>query len=630
MKKIYGFIILLICFSWGSVYADTYGIENFSVDVTVLENGDMLVKEVFSMNGTYNGMARDYYYENTNALEFTGELDSFFGSSIYNGSGITLKQIRAMDQGSIIDFDILGNSGTLFKQVREASNGMFGVYTESFLNGGKRYRIYNPSSKRQLFYIEYVLHDMAILHDDIAEIGWNIFSNNFLESIHHLDVKIHIPNNQEILRVWAHGPLYGESKILSSDTFQITIDGLDAHTAIDTRFVFDKSVLRSPKKMTHISALDSILTVEEKLANDANQKREEVKRLLEEEQKRKERLRYVYTGVDIVYWLFLVVFMIRVYKRHDKEYVSLFKTKYFRDFPSDYTPATVGYLMHQKITNDDLSASVLNLIYQKVITFEKLDKKDYVLHYHSEQKVLSASDKSLIKMIFGSKEVVTLSEVKKRAKKSYSSFLDYYNDWKMLCLSEAKKEDLFEKKGKIRTISVCYAFLGLFIGAIGIEYSFIFSMIVIISSMLAAIYFGSFYRRTVKGNEQYVRWKALKNFMKDFGLMDQKDLPEIVLWEKYLVYAVTLGCADQLAKTMELKIKEYPDSTYDGVYFTSFHDQMVFHHIMSTSMTSAVSIAQSAHAEAIASSSSSSGGGFGGGFSSGGGSFGGGSSGGRF
>ena len=36
--------------------------------------------------------------------------------------------------------------------------------------------------------------------------------------------------------------------------------------------------------------------------------------------------------------------------------------------------------------------------------------------------------------------------------------------------------------------------------------------------------------------------------MLDFGRMDTKDLPEIVLWEKYLAYAVTLGCADKLAK----------------------------------------------------------------------------------
>ena len=118
--------------------------------------------------------------------------------------------------------------------------------------------------------------------------------------------------------------------------------------------------------------------------------------------------------------------------------------------------------------------------------------------------------------------------------------------------------------------------------------------------------------------------------MEDFGTMDKKDLPEIVLWEKYLVYAVSLGCADKLSKTMQLRINEFNDTDLIDIHYSmrTMRDMMVFNRIMSSTVTTAVNNAYSA--QSIANSSNSSGGGFGGGFSGGGGSFGGGSGGGRF
>ena len=137
-------------------------------------------------------------------------------------------------------------------------------------------------------------------------------------------------------------------------------------------------------------------------------------------------------------------------------------------------------------------------------------------------------------------------------------------------------------------------------------------------------------KKTVKGNEHYRKWKGLKYFMEDFGTMDKKELPEIALWEKYLVYAVSLGCADKLAKTMEIRVAELTDADMLTMVYDvhMMRDIMIFNHIISSSINSAINNAYSA--QSIANSSNSSGGGFGGGFSGGGGSFGGGSGGGRF
>ena len=127
---------------------------------------------------------------------------------------------------------------------------------------------------------------------------------------------------------------------------------------------------------------------------------------------------------------------------------------------------------------------------------------------------------------------------------------------------------------------------------------------------------------------------GLKKFLQDFSNMDKRELPEVTLWEKYLVYALPLGCAKKLAKDMEIRIKEIdPNSTvltdFDYMQRTIMINSIINNAVVS-SITSAYAEKSRQEMAKVASSSSSSGGGFGGGFSSGGGFGGGGGGGGRF
>ncbi len=631
MKKLFGVLIFLItCFMVPiGVKASDYGIENFNMHVTVLENGDLYVREAFSMNGTYNGMDRDIDFENIFASKFTGDKESFNGSDIYNGAGIELVQIRAIPYTNSTSWEEMETGGTKFTKTYHAEAGEFGVYTENRTSSGVSYRIYNPSSKKHFFYLEYMIKNMAVVHEDVAEVGWNIFNDNFRESIHHFKADIYIPNNQNLLKGYAHGPLVGNIELDGNDHIIITVDDLYGNTAMDTRFVFDKEAVKGSTKFSYMEALDTIVSVETEKAEIANQKREEARKKVARDKK----VTLFMTVVSSVFggaWLIGLAFLIfNVYKKHDKEYDSTFKTEYFRDFPADYNPSTVGYLLHQNVSNNDLSACLLNLIYKKVVTFEQLDKKDYKLVYHENEALMNASDRQLVKLIFKDKEI-TLNELKKKAKSGYSSFISNFNRWKNLATIEAKEENFYENKAGIKLKSSLYSVLGLVLAVLAFRYILLFGIIIFILALVSLIYFLSFTKKTPKGNDHYLKWKALKKFMEDFGTMDKKDLPEIVLWEKYLVYAVSLGCADKLSKTMQLRVSEFNDVDFVDIHYSmrTMRDMMVFNRIMSSTVTTAMNNAYSA--QSIANSSNSSGGGFGGGFSGGGGSFGGGSGGGRF
>jgi uncharacterized membrane protein len=138
----------------------------------------------------------------------------------------------------------------------------------------------------------------------------------------------------------------------------------------------------------------------------------------------------------------------------------------------------------------------------------------------------------------------------------------------------------------------------------------------------------TFTKRSVKGSEHYYKWKAFKKFLKDFGRFDFKNLPEVSLWERYMVYATLFGLAKEVSKAMNVQIKELENNgLYTGNYYPTFTDWYVYNSINDIFVNSVhenISTITSERANSV----SSSGSGFGGGFSSGGG-FGGGGGGGH-
>lgn len=119
------------------------------------------------------------------------------------------------------------------------------------------------------------------------------------------------------------------------------------------------------------------------------------------------------------------------------------------------------------------------------------------------------------------------------------------------------------------------------------------------------------------GTEQTAMWKAFKKFLLDFSNLKDAEIPSLVIWEHYLVYATSLGIAkeviDQLPKVFSEAELSNPDLTYMGGY-RNFNSLYFMNNAFSNTMSKVSSAVSSAQ---IANSTKSSGGGFGGGFSGG-------------
>lgn len=625
------------------VYAD--GTARYYIEVNVLDTGDAEIKELKLMDGVYKGYKTSIKYKSNGLSKFDGSKSSFEGSDIYNASALT--NVKVYDvKFTTTDFSVINKENKEFVLVNSAKKGDYGVYTKTKNSEGVDIMSYQPSSYARASLITYTLKDLVVVHNDIAEIAHDFIGTDYAEEINNLIIRINLPSSSKELRIFSHGPLNGNNRIIDDKSVEITYKRLPKNNPVDARVVFDKSLVPKATKKSNADGLNKILEVEKERANYANKLRESAR-------KREKMLQTLAIIMEILLgiWLIgLVAIVYKFYNKNDKEYRSEFDGKYFRDFPEEYTPSTVSYLMNKSINNLSFNAGILDLIRKKAITIEEvtIDKKglfknkqqkDYKLsrNMNFNLDTLSTSEKKLFNLLIGTVgngDYVILGDMKEFSKDydNAKRLISGYDSWRYACESEAETEEFYENTKKEKTNCILYSLIFIPITFLALLCGSNMGRVLLMDlfGILAIIYFSSATKRTKKGNEQYHKWKGLKNFLADFGRLDEKDLPEIKLWERYLVYATMFGLAVKVQNAMKMNLERMNYS--DNIDFTYLYfDNYYFSNLMTNAVNSSFSSARGTiSTHELASSSDSSSGGYGGGSSFGGGGFGGGSGGGRF
>lgn len=625
------------------VYAD--GTARYYIEVNVLDTGDAEIKELKLMDGVYKGYKTSIKYKSNGLSKFDGSKSSFEGSDIYNASALT--NVKVYDvKFTTTDFSVINKENKEFVLVNSAKKGDYGVYTKTKNSEGVDIMSYQPSSYARASLITYTLKDLVVVHNDIAEIAHDFIGTDYAEEINNLIIRINLPSSSKELRIFSHGPLNGNNRIIDDKSVEITYKRLPKNNPVDARVVFDKSLVPKATKKSNADGLNKILEVEKERANSANKLRESAR-------KREKMLQTLAIIMEILLgiWLIgLIAIVYKFYNKNDKEYRSEFDGKYFRDFPEEYTPSTVSYLMNKSINNLSFNAGILDLIRKKAITIEEvtIDKKglfknkqqkDYKLsrNMNFNLDTLSTSEKKLFNLLIGTVgngDYVILGDMKEFSKDydNAKRLISGYDSWRYACESEAETEEFYENTKKEKTNCILYSLIFIPITFLALLCGSNMGRVLLMDlfGILAIIYFSSATKRTKKGNEQYHKWKGLKNFLADFGRLDEKDLPEIKLWERYLVYATMFGLAVKVQNAMKMNLERMNYS--DNIDFTYLYfDNYYFSNLMTNAVNSSFSSARGTiSTHELASSSDSSSGGYGGGSSFGGGGFGGGSGGGRF
>ena len=615
--------------------------DKFLSEIKILEDGSIKVRELIKLNGEYNGMNREVYSRNPNNELETGTLNDVRGNStLYDGSSITDVRVGSLSDDGNLSFDDFNRSVNYFDSVSYASNGDSGKYININHVDSIYLKLYNPSDLDEIFYIEYTINDVVVVHNDVAELAFNTLGDGYTENIGDYEVKVILPGNDSDYRVWLHGPLNGNIKRVNNKEVLGTYGFLGAYNPVSIRLTFNKGLVPNATKTSGLTALNAIIDYQTRLSDEANSEREEANRMA-----------IIIISGCIIWGIFSSAFALIIYFKDKKVKKAGFNMEYFRDFPANYGPEVLEYLLSKKVTEKSLSATILNLIYKKVLKVEKIEtfkKEDYMLKLQKhDENILTETEKIALELIIkevGNTQEVVLSSIKEHCSNlsNANKFIDLYNKFIKISTESGKKEQFYQKMPTIALLSVAFSLLGFVLAYF--SYNFGLTTISIIIVILAIVLIilvltRKFY--TKKGAEHYAKWMAHKRFLEDFSRFDEKELPEVVLWDKYLVYASILGCADKLSKDMNMRIDNV--SNIDGTPYTTYHPYISHYYITSSVFSSinsgvhtAVSSSQASIAASQRSSGSghfgggSSGGGFGGGSIGGGGSFGGGGGGGRF
>jgi len=529
VKKIFAVIssIILILLIYSSCYADTqkkYHIEKYLIDATIDSNGDIIIEEniTYSFTGQFNGVTRD--------IGFTDADDIILQKVI-----ISYKDGRQKD---------VVPSGTDY----ESGSGTEGTYAQKKRNNILYLKIFEPSySELKTFTYVYKLDNVVKVYDDIAEFYWGMIDDKWESSISDISIIIDIPLGaaKEELKVWAHGPLEGLSEIVDENTFRFTLNSLPPGTLLEARLVFPKKLVPGASRIISRDGLQDIINEETGWADEANTKREEARKKVERTDTITNLLNIL--SIPLVFvWIFLVILF---YIKFDREPKPRFDGKYYRDIPSDITPAEVSYLMSfGGIYPKEITATLLDLVQKGYLKLESVIIKrkrifgtkeiptyQFSFADNPPPKLLKAHETRIISWFIneiGENGRFTLEDIMDEAKGRTSglTFKRNYDLW----VIEAKKEGKADKfldtkashKGKIigTLAAVFYFFWGVLLSR-----QFGGSPLAVPISVLGVIMFLYSVRikkRTAHGAEEHSKWKALKKFLLNFSRMDKKDIPE--------------------------------------------------------------------------------------------------------
>ncbi|MDD3654210.1 MAG: DUF2207 domain-containing protein [Desulfotomaculaceae bacterium] len=504
----------------------------------------------------------------------------------------------------------------------------------------------DATDEQRVFDISYRVVNAVKVHGDVAELYRKFIGSDNAQKIREVVVNLKLPagaanyeQGKDIL-IWGHGPLNGEVNFTAPDAVTWQVKNLSPYTFVEGRVVMPTALFPGAPAdaYTGKTALAGILSEESRWAKDANSKRWQARA-------------EIGGAIGVVLLALGMVYLL--WRKYGRAFPTRFDGPYYRELPGQYSPAELGALWNfKKIKAQDLTATIMDLARRRFLSIEEerlqvrkmlgtREVKTYRLTFlpapepaslrKPEEAALRPHEQDLLDYlehtIGGSRGFVYLSDIEQYAKKNGRAFYSFWQQWTAGINDQGERLDFFTHSGNMPLVTLL-AGLALFtLGAIAVSNMSILGAALMLAGAVMGLVPRSFKKRSAAGQEDFVRWQAFRRFLQHFSQMERHEIPSLIIWEHYLVYAVTLDVAREVIKQLEIVFPNMQDGDYHFGYgwlgygawnnFEGLHDS--FNDIGNV-VERSVKTAQAAF------SKSSSGSGGGGGFSSGGGGGGGGSS----
>ena len=624
-KTIQVFVIIVIAMMFGIMInnesqanSNNLYLNELSFKVLIEEDGDLTVEEEWNIK-----------IKNTNTLFKTFEMDSSKHGKITN---VTVADIT---HGK--------------KQLKEIDTLMHHVTKDCYYgltNNDGDFEIawgvgMDSSVGNRTYLIRYTVKDAIKQYSDYSELYWQFVGKDFAVDAKKIKGEIHAEmtsSETQDIKVWGHTEdLNGTIYLTSDNVIMFEINNFRNGKFVEIRTLIPNNLVENVTRKENVEILSTVLKEEEKWANDANFRRT-IGNIIP-------IIITVITlsgGIAIIIWLIIKII------RALKKIVTLKPLKpsqeiiYYRELPRNNVTSLEALYIYgerkRKLDGSELgkvfSATIMDLVLKGKLTFivDSTDKKDGTKIGIPDKanflKDLSSDERNFAKIVLEAtskykKDEITLKELQKYIKSIPAEELQNMPESLHIKMIDklSKKgiidKDNFKNYKKVNNRLGVYIFIAILV--IIFQFSFtllpnsiinIIKITIIVLAIVNIILTKQELKRiavyTQEGVDESAKWKGLKKYMKEFSLLKEKEVPDIVIWEKFLVYATVFGISDKVLKQLKVVYPNIEEITMAGNY--TYMNVMIntnfarsFSSAVSTSMSSAYS------------SASGSGGGFSGG-----------------
>jgi uncharacterized membrane protein len=494
---------------------------------------------------------------------------------------------------------------------------------------------FDARDEQRTFDISYTVLGAVKVGSDVGELYWKFVGPDH-PGIGRVAVVVDLPGEGVDVRAWAHGPLHGLVEPQGS-MVRASVDRVPAGQFVELRVTQPAGDFRGAPVVTG-ERLPSVLAEEQRLADDANARRA---RAAEAERRRELVAGALGVLSPVLAVAGIVVFLV-LWVRFGREHrVRQDVGDYLRELPDD-PPAFVAMLRSWGAVSPSLlSATLVDLAQRGYLRIEEVredrrllpDKVDWRFTATGapagDGETLRPFEAAILSRLFAGGPETTHKEFTSWCRSHRTTAQRWWEDVKSLARADFKARHYIEGgKGLVYAANVLCALAVVGVGVGAVAAGSLVGLVGVVAGVVQLALTGLLRRRTPEGRQRLAEWDAVERFLRDFSQLEEAPVASLVLWERYLVYAVAVGVTATVARALAARIPA--EAAASGTSPAGFAPWYIGPHgpgaldSIGSLSEFATSVGPAIVASATPPSSSSSGSGGGGGFSGGGGGGGGG------
>lgn len=421
------------------------------------------------------------------------------------------------------------------------------------------------------FKFSYTIKNLAQVYNDTAALYWQAIGNQFSIPITQMDGTITLPNgtNKDALRAWLHCTAKSNLVIESGNKITFTAENVPAETMVETRITLPASLFTASAPHKSGNVLPSIQAEEQKWADDWAAK---------------QRQQYIIGIADAIGGILIIALgiVLIIVNRRKRRPHPVEVPEYTRDIPQDATPGSMAYLYYyyqggvtDSIKGRIYSATLLNLARKGYVSLSPEGEDFRVTMAAGGQKELTHSESIFLALLNSVAEPTrgsfTMKDFDRYTETQYKYVNEKFADFFAEAEAENTGRDYFEKAPGSFALAKLLGLL--FIGIplamfFGTKISLFYLPVGAIISGLLLLFFSPLKARLSEAGERdYRTWVGLKKFLLEFSRMTEYGVPQLELWDEYLVYATVLGVSKEVIAQLKVVFPQINDPQYMGTYF---------------------------------------------------------------